>query len=82
MIEKEYINLKYEHNKEMKNLKKTISDKIQEQIDKIIEEFNTQIKEEVLWEGIRSKIDKFIMKAKAVGSTIANIKVKKSMKEK
>lgn len=28
LIEKEYINLKYEHNKEMKEFKKTIGDKL------------------------------------------------------
>ncbi len=60
LIEKQYLNLKYQHNKEVKNLKKHYKEKIDEEIKKAVQDFCLKIDEECLWEGLKGKIDKFI----------------------
>jgi len=41
-------------------MRKSLMEKINEFIDKAVEEFNSHIREEVIWDGIKQKIDKFI----------------------
>jgi wobble nucleotide-excising tRNase len=60
LIEKEYINLKYEHNKEIKNLKKTLKEQVEAEIKKCVEDFTNRINGECLWEGLKVKIEKFV----------------------
>ncbi len=59
LIEREYINLKYQHNREIKDLKRNITFKILKEVDKHIQEFNLTVKDEKINELLKNKIDKF-----------------------
>lgn len=52
--------MKYEHNKEMKNVKKACKEKVEEEVKKCIDEFNSKIAAETLTETLRGKIERLV----------------------
>ena len=52
--------MKYEHNKEVKSIKKACKEKVEEEVKKCIDEFNSKIGTEMLTESAKAKIERLI----------------------
>jgi hypothetical protein len=60
LIEKEYINLKYDHNKELKQLRKQYKEGVDQQIAACVEDFTAKLAQEELCDTLRNKITRLL----------------------
>ena len=77
LIEREYMNLKYEHNREVKTQKKQVVEQVDTYLSECIGTFSKSIHGEVLWEGIRSKIEQFVLEVKRTAEVLEYSKNRK-----
>ena len=52
--------MKYEHNKEVKGIKKACKETVEGEVRKCVEEFNNKMSGEILTEAVRAKVERLI----------------------